>query len=139
MIADTSFVVALMNASDADHRSVREFYAGYQRPLVTTPLALAEIDHLVHRAAGPPGTAILCEQIDTGALRVEWWPSAIHRVVEVAAEHAAMEIGFADASIVALAERMETTAIGTLDERHFRRLVPLTGEPAFRLLPADAA
>jgi len=138
VIADTSFLVALMNARDADHEAVRDFYAGYRRPLVTTPLVVAEMDHLVGRAAGPGGTAVLREQIELGALRVEWWPSAIHRTVEVAAEHAAMAIGLTDASIMVLAERLDTHAVGTLDERHFRRLAPLTGEPAFRLLPADA-
>jgi predicted nucleic acid-binding protein len=43
-----------------------------------------------------------------------------------------------DASLVAIAARLGTTDIATLDERHFRTLRPLTGEPAFRLLPADA-
>jgi predicted nucleic acid-binding protein len=47
-------------------------------------------------------------------------------------------LGLADASLVAIAGRLGTAEIATLDERHFRALRPLTGEPAFRLLPADA-
>ena len=42
-----------------------------------------------------------------------------------------------DASLLALAARLSTTRIATLDERHFRVLEPLTREPAFTLLPAD--
>jgi hypothetical protein len=38
---------------------------------------------------------------------------------------------------VALAERLETIQIATLDERHFRDVCPLAGADAFRLLPAD--
>ncbi len=139
MIADTSFVVALMNAADEDHAAVSRHYAGYGRSLVTTPLALAEMDHLVTRAAGAAAAGVLREQLDAGSLRVEWWPSAIYRTVEVAAQYAAMDLGLVDASLVALAERLGTHEIGTLDHRHFRRLKPLTGEPAFTLLPADAA
>ena len=44
----------------------------------------------------------------------------------------------ADASLVALAARLGTTSIATFDERHFRAMQPLTGEPAFTLLPVDA-
>ncbi len=138
MIADTSFVVALMDAADEDHAAVSLHYAGYGRSLVTTPLALAEMDHLVTRKAGAAAAGVLREQLDVGSLRVDWWPSAIYRTVEVATLYAGTGVGLVDASLVALAERLGTHEIGTLDQRHFRILKPLTGEPAFRLLPADA-
>ncbi len=138
MIADTSFVVALMNAGDDDHAAVSRWYAGHTGSLVTTPLALAEIDHLVTREAGQAAARVLREQIELGGLRIEWWPTAAYRAVEVAAEYDWLEIGLVDASLVALAERRATAEIATLDERHFRRIKPLTGEPAFSLLPADA-
>ena len=48
------------------------------------------------------------------------------------------DIGLADASLLALASRLNTLRIATLDERHFRAVRPLTGEAAFVLLPADA-
>lgn len=48
------------------------------------------------------------------------------------------DIGLADASLLALAARLGTTRVATLDERHFRTVKPLTGEAAFALLPADA-
>jgi predicted nucleic acid-binding protein len=47
------------------------------------------------------------------------------------------DIGLADASLLALAARLGTTRIATLDERHFRAVPPLGGEAAFTLLPAD--
>lgn len=43
-------------------------------------------------------------------------------------------LGGADASIVALAERLDIKAIITLDDRHFRAVRPRHRE-AFRLLP----
>jgi hypothetical protein len=47
--------------------------------------------------------------------------------------YADTELGLADASLVAVAERF-----ATLDERHFRLTRPLTADKAFRLLPTDA-
>jgi hypothetical protein len=48
-----------------------------------------------------------------------------------------MRLGMVDASLVALGADLSTTRITTPDERHLRILEPLTGEPAFTLLPAD--
>jgi predicted nucleic acid-binding protein len=45
-------------------------------------------------------------------------------------------LGLADASVVMIAGRYRTTALLTLDERHFRAVRPLWGE-AFTLLPTD--
>jgi uncharacterized protein len=54
----------------------------------------------------------------------------------VCARYRDLELGLADASIVVLAEQWRTNAIATLDQRHFRALVPSQGG-AFELLPAD--
>lgn len=43
-----------------------------------------------------------------------------------------------DASLIALAARIETTQIATFDERHFRAMTPLHGGRHFTLLPKDA-
>ena len=58
--------------------------------------------------------------------------------VTVAERYADTGLGLADASLVALVERLGTIDIATLDERHFRAARPLTGGDALRLLPADA-
>jgi predicted nucleic acid-binding protein len=52
--------------------------------------------------------------------------------------YAALELGLADASVVVLAHRHGCHDILTLDERHFRAIVDLDGEP-LRLLPVDAS
>jgi predicted nucleic acid-binding protein len=70
---------------------------------------------------------------------VEWWPSALEDTLVAASRYKAIEIGLADASLIALAAHLRTTTIATLDERHFRAVKPLTGKvDAFALLPADS-
>jgi uncharacterized protein len=56
---------------------------------------------------------------------------------DVIARHRDLKIGLADASLVVLADRYETSRILTFDERHFRALRPRHAK-SFLLLPADA-
>ncbi len=134
---DTSVVVAFMNRRDDDHERVGAWMETVEEDLVTTPLVLAEIDHLVSRSGGPAAALAFYEDLATGAYLVEWWPEAVPDTVDAARRHQALGLGLADASLLALAARLETTRIATLDERHFRAIRPLTGEAAFALLPAD--
>lgn len=139
IVLDTSIVVAFMNRRDDDHTFVRDWIDQVTDELVTTPLILAEIDHLVTSAGGAPAAGALRDDLARGAYSVEWWRSALRDTLAVARRHKAMDIGLADASLVALAAHLRTTTIATLDERHFRTVKPLTGTAeAFTVLPADA-
>lgn len=85
-------------------------------------------------------TACVCDETDqvrAGALGVEWWPKLEAQVAEIAGHYADIALGLTDASLVALADRLETTRIASFDERHFRAVEPLSGG-SFELLPADA-
>ena len=136
VVVDTSFLFALYVDSDRHHGSAAAWYESSEDTLVTTPFAAAEMDHLLRRAAGKRAERLVAANLATGALEVDWWPEAVQacwKLVDVRPE-----IGMADASLVALAAHRRTTRIATFDERHFRSLAPLTGEPAFTLLPGDA-
>jgi uncharacterized protein len=134
---DTSVVYARMDRNDADHPAVSAWIDEQDDELVTTPLAVAEMDYLLTRIGGAPAAAALREDLKSGTYGVDWWPTAMAESVAVADRHESMGLGLVDASLVALAARLSTIRIATLDERHFRVLEPLTGEPAFTLLPAD--
>jgi predicted nucleic acid-binding protein len=49
---DTSVVVAFMNRRDDDHERIAVWMEALREDLFTTPLIIAEIDHLVSRAGG---------------------------------------------------------------------------------------
>jgi len=133
---DTSVVVAFMNRRDDDHERVAVWMETLREDLFTTPLIIAEIDHLVSRAGGKEAALAFYEDLESGAYAVEWWPEAVAETVKAATEH--QGLGLSDASLLTLASRLGTTRVATLDERHFRAVKPLTGEAAFVLLPADA-
>jgi predicted nucleic acid-binding protein len=108
-----------------------------QDELATTPLIVAEADHLVGARGGPVALSALRADLVAGAYLIEWWPQAIGAAVRVAERYADTALGLADASLVVLAERLETVSIATLDDRHFRAVRPLAAGDAFRLLPQD--
>jgi predicted nucleic acid-binding protein len=134
---DTSVVYARMDRNDADHVDVSAWIDEQDDELVTTPLAVAEMGYLLTRIGGAKAAAALRGDLKAGTYEVGWWPTAMAESVAVADRHESMGLGLVDASLVALAARLSTTRIATLDERHFRVLEPLTGEAAFTLLPAD--
>lgn len=139
IVVDTSIVLAFMNRADAAHGPAREWMATVEDDLVTTPLAIAEMDHLVTRHGGPAAAEALYADLAAGAYQVEWWRDAMRETIEVARTHAPTGLGLTDASLVALAARLRTTLVATLDARHFRTVRPLTGEPAFTLLPGPGS
>lgn len=138
IVVDTSVVVAYMNAADEHHATVAGWLDSADDDLATTPLIIAEVDHLAGARGGSTARQALYRDLAAGAYLVEWWTGAITSVVRTAERYADSGLGLADASLVVLAERVDTIEIATLDERHFRVVRPLAGGMAFRLLPADA-
>ncbi len=125
VVLDTSIIVAFMVADEADHGAVRSWIDRLDDDLVTTPLALAEMDHLVTARGGGPAAARLWADFERGAYQVRWWADALAETLKVA--RAQKRIGLVDASLVALAERLSTTNVATLDHRHFRTLTTSAG------------
>jgi predicted nucleic acid-binding protein len=70
---------------------------------------------------------------------VVWWSGAERESAAIAEQYADLGICLADASLVALARRLEAVDIATFDERHFRAKRPAHGGDAFRLFPIDGA
>jgi hypothetical protein len=113
---------------------------GVSDELCTTPLVLAELDHMVPIKGGPVAVQALREDFRDGAYTIEWWRSALYETLEIASQYESIGLGLTDASLIALAAYLETSRIATLDERHFRAVRPLTeGVASFTILPADAA
>lgn len=99
---------------------------------------LAELDYLLMTAVGAEAALALLDEVSRGSYRLEGFstPDVVEAQGVVERYAGFGEIGLADASNVVLARRHDTTAILTLDERHFRTLRGPRDLP-FRLLPAD--
>lgn len=128
-----------MAEDDRNHDVVRAWMDETTAALITTPLAVAEMDHMMSRFYhAPKAVTSLYRNLRESIYVVEWWPTAMQEALDLAAEHRKLGIGLTDASLVALAAHLDTLDIATLDERHFRQIPHPTRSEPFRILPADA-
>ncbi len=137
IVADTSLLYALLDRGDTHHDEAAVWYETVLDELVTTPLVLTELDYLAARL-GPSATSALYRDLAASAYDVEWWASAAAETAALAQQYEELALGLADASLVLLAGRLETTSVATFDQQHFRAVRPLAGGDTFTLLPADA-
>lgn len=132
IVVDTSVVLALLNPRDDFHPRAAAFYASLDEELVTTPMAVAEMDYLVLRRAGRSGADLLWGDLQSGAIQVRWWATAMPETLAIA--RARPRLGLADASLIALAPMVRTIRIATFDRHDFAAARTGDGEP-FTLLP----
>jgi uncharacterized protein len=131
VILDTSAVLAYMTATDSFHQAAVSAFDAIDDELVTSPLVLAEMDHLVAALGGRSAAEVLWSNFESGAYAVRWWADALEETITIAREHP--KLGLADASLVALADRLRTNRILTFDPR-FRMLTTPHGQ-SLELLP----
>jgi predicted nucleic acid-binding protein len=137
IVVDASVIFSLLHRGEGGHEAVTAWYRRSTPALATTPLILGEVDLLAARWAGRHALTAFRDDVAAGAYAIEWWPGAAEEAIGIAERYGDLGVSLADASLVALAGRLGTTAIATLDERHFRAMRPLGAGAAFQLLPAD--
>jgi hypothetical protein len=108
-------------------------------PAILIPTAiLSEIDYLIVAKLGLGAELDLLDDILGGAFTLEPFTAAdVRRSRELIDQYSTLNIGLADAAVMATAERLGIRRILTVDERHFRVIRSADGKP-FQLLPADA-
>lgn len=134
-LVDTGVLYALADASDDWHDRAVESIRGFSGRLVVPVSVLPEACYLLNRCLGPSAESAFLDAMVNREMAVEPLTTAdITRAAVFLKRYADANIGFVDASIVAVAERLRITAIYTTDRRHFS-LVRSTHCPAFSLLP----
>jgi predicted nucleic acid-binding protein len=133
IVLDTNVLIALYVEESAEHAEAQAWFYSMDEDVVTTPLALAEMDYFVRRYGGEPAARVLWDDFDNGAYGLRWWADGLHETIRIARQHPFL--GLADASLVALAGILRTNRIATFDQ-HFRSVLTPDGEP-FVLLPDD--
>ncbi|MFI9510036.1 type II toxin-antitoxin system VapC family toxin [Nocardia sp. NPDC052566] len=141
LIGDTSGLVAALEVRHPDHEAARTVLAEAALTVVS-PLVFLEIEHIVRRdfdsgVAGSVNDWLLTQEV-SGRISVPALSSAhLIKARRVQDRYADLQLDLTDAVSVVLAAEYETEDVLTLDHKDFRAVTPLTGAPAFRLLPAD--
>lgn len=142
VVGDTSGLVAAFNSADRKHIAARK--ALIEAALtVISPLVFLEIEHVTTRNVGRRAALAindwLLAQERTGRVAIPAISAPALRVARtIQNRYDALRLDLTDAVSVVVAEQYETNAVLTLDRRDFRAVAPLTGAPAFRLLPDDS-
>jgi uncharacterized protein len=135
IVADTGAIVALVDADDRHHASLRRLFEADPDAWLLPWAILPEVDYLLAEHVGARAQDRFTSDLASGAWAIGWGdPGDLVRGEEIARRHRALRLGLVDVVVMAIAERRRAEAIATLDLRHFAA-VKLRGSP--RLLPRD--
>lgn len=135
IVADTGAIIALVDADDRHHRSLRVAYERDPDAWILPWAILPEVDYLLAEHVGARAEDAFRADLAGGAYAVEWGDEAdLIRAHALCRRHRGLRLGLVDGVVISVAERLEADAIATLDLRHFGA-VEIRGKPA--LLPRD--
>ena len=138
LILDTGPLYASLDRSDADHSGRRTLIEEADEPLVIPAPVLVEVDYWIHSRLHPGVLVALLDDIEAGAYRVvNLEPSDYARVRTLCDRYGDADIGFVDAAVLAIVERLGEPKLATLDRRHFGLLRPRHVD-ALELLPVSS-
>jgi uncharacterized protein len=132
-VIDSGVLYALVDAGDSLHGECVAAVEAEQETIVVPMATLPEVSTLIASRLGASNDAAFVRHLIDSDWRLEPLGNGdLERVVGMMGEH---DLGFTDAAVATIAERMNATRIYTLDRRHFERVRPRHVE-RFELLPA---
>lgn len=138
LIADSGGVYGLYDASEKRHKAIRAAFDAEPGVAIIPMPVLSEIDYLLRTRLGVQAELDFIDDLRAGAFTLEPCLSEdLARCAALVETYRELELGLADACVVACAERLGISRILTVDERHFRVVRTTRGKPLV-LLPADA-
>ncbi len=128
---DTSGIVAVVNADDPDHRRTVDALVSVPGPYLIPVSILSEVAYLLERAILPSVFDTFLRELETHVYTLHFSLDDLPRVRRLIHRYSDLPLGFADASVIACAERHGGRVL-TLDRRHFG---VVEGEGTISLLP----
>lgn len=135
-LVDAGAVVALVNRDDRHHDAAADWFRRFRGQLLTTEAVITETAYVLAASPEHQRAALLWFQRAraAGLLRVE--PVADHAALaRIIAQYPSLPCDYADATLIALAERAGVAAIATLDQRNFS-VYRIRGRKRFRIVLA---
>jgi uncharacterized protein len=135
IIADTAPLVAAANERDNHHQRCAELLECHADEVVVPAPVVVEVCQILASRRGTRSEALFLSTLGQAYLRVVDLVAADYeRAAELVQQYSDLPLGAVDACVVAVAERLGSIEIATLDHRHFATVQP-RHVPAFTLLP----
>ena len=133
-LVDTGAVVALVNRADRHHAAAVEWFKRFRGQLLTTEAVVTETAYVLAASPAHLRSALLWfERARAAGLLLVEPVSDYAALSRIIAQYASLPCDYADASLIALADRAGVTAIATVDQRDFS-VYRLRGRKRFRIV-----
>jgi uncharacterized protein len=138
IIVDTGFWLAIADERDSYHQQAKEALKRYDEPLITTWCVATETCHLLLRRKGIHAQTKFMKSLESGLFNVfNLEARHISRIAELMQKYADLPMDLADASLVILAEELNSGRIFSVDHRDFNTYRWKQTSPFKNLLVAD--
>jgi predicted nucleic acid-binding protein len=122
-IVDAAPLYASVDPSDVNHQRCRAILLRRDLELVVPTLVITEVTYFLGRRRGPRVEAAFLRSLAELAVEPPL-PQDWSRMADLVERYADFPLGTTDASVIALAERLNTDVVVTLDRRHFAAIKP---------------
>ncbi len=135
VLADTGALYALLDRSDAWHGRVLDWWNRSVEPVLVPVTVLPELTYLLAQRIGGHAELAFVRACATDEFTIEPLEGEdITRAADVMTVYRDTPLGFVDASITAMAERLGIVSLLTTDRRHFSLIRP-QHTTSFTLVP----
>lgn len=133
LLLDTGALVCLLDRSQKRHEEFVRFFDDWTGPVVSSEAVLTEATHLLGRL---PGGAKTCLDffLAGGALLVPTTPACLRRCRVLIDTYEERPMDFADATLVVLAEELDTNRVFTTARKDFS-VYRIRGRRHFSIVP----
>lgn len=128
---DTSAVIALFDERESAHAAVAQALNTYRPPYIVPAGILSEITYIMETRLDTRTEDLFLADLQAGAYQLDCGEQDLGFIRQLVTRYSNLPLGFADASVVACAERHGGT-VATLDRRHF---AVVAGEHPIKIVP----
>lgn len=132
-VVDAAPLYAALDRRESEHTACLRALKSPDVHLVIPILVVTEVCYLIEQRLGPTAEAAFLSALQEDDVR-GLLPEDLARMSVLVTQYADFPLGAVGASVIALAERLGTDTVITLDRRHFAAVKPLHCEH-LRLLP----
>ncbi|MFH1567649.1 MAG: PIN domain-containing protein [Gemmatimonadota bacterium] len=116
VLVDSGPLVALFDGSDDNHARCVEWLSRWHGALLTTPAVITEVTHILGRRCGPGCPVDFVSWAAQGLTCDGGTHEDLPRIAAIMAKYQDLPADFADASLVALAERRALYDVISVDD-----------------------
>jgi uncharacterized protein len=135
IVADTGAIYALMDKDDRWHSRAKRILKEEKLELILPSTILPEVCYLTNKYLGIKAELTFLKSILKGEIQIEELNISDYKSsIKYMEKYNDLNIGFVDATVIAVAERLSIYDIFTTDRRHFSQVKTERGN-TFQLLP----